>query len=189
MTLVSFFFSAPRESSPINAANKNNERPPARTLFVPDSLSRALFRLVRVVVGRGCCFKPQATNERIQNFTAYISFRNSPSYFLFSSPVSFRMLRQSLLSLDEKKLSFDFILSAPKSRTRGRLNVPMARVTGFYRTRVFLCFPSSASDWIVSGALVNAYFFYFFLCFFFLNAWRDVPARCERKTIHFDFKR
>ena len=75
------FFLAP-VSPPINAANKNNERPPARTLH------RLVPVLIRSSSGErgegggggsryeregGCCFKPQAANERIRDFVPILS--------------------------------------------------------------------------------------------------------------------
>lgn len=75
------FFLAP-VSPPINAANKNNERPPARTLH---PLVPVLIRSSSGERGEGggggsryereggCCFKPQAANERIRDFVPILS--------------------------------------------------------------------------------------------------------------------
>lgn len=83
------------------------------------SLSRTLFRIVGVAVGRGCCFKPQAANERIQNSTACIlsqlthplsPARRHPE--IPQSRIAFAVGRK-------KKLSFDFIPFIAKPQTRG----------------------------------------------------------------------
>lgn len=117
-SLLVFF---PRtQSPPINAANKNNERPPAHSPTLrlssrPRTLSRIVGVALVTVVG-GCCFKPQAANER--------GYRTLPRACILSRPpvpLRFPTLRRhpaaapgSLLpvgGIKKENLSFDFVPS------------------------------------------------------------------------------
>lgn len=121
----SAFFCAP--FSPINAANKNNERPPAPLPQPPSSLARSP-RGVRQGAppthGRegGCCLKPQAANERIRDSGVYPACPSTPAHLPRPVLLLFLFGRVNGRDAEIKRDAFD--LSTPGA-------------TGFPNTRAF----------------------------------------------------